>query len=83
MVFLRRTMMIGKAQDTGGHPLSGASGVRRFQIKPGDANMFAVVKLVRGKRKVLERAEKFFVAPSRSAGAKIGFGHKLRNSEMR
>src|SRR5689334_6460123 len=79
MIFLRRAMMIGETQDACGHAFGRTRRVRRFQIKPGDADMFAVMKLARRKRKILKRAEKVFIAPAGSAGATIVFAHKFGN----
>jgi len=38
--------------------------------------VFAVVKEIRGKRKVFECAKKIFVAPSGGAGVEFGFRHR-------
>ena len=77
VILLRRAMMVGEAANPAAHALGSAGSVGGLQVEPGDAEMFAVMKLVRWKRKILEGAQKIFIAPGRCAGAKIGVGHMI------
>jgi hypothetical protein len=44
MIFLGCTLMIREAADPRSHALGGAGRVGRFQVEPGDADMFPMVK---------------------------------------
>jgi hypothetical protein len=77
VILSRGSMMVGKTKNPGAHALGGSGSVGGFQVEPGDAKMLTVVKLVRGKREILEGAEKAFVVPHGSARTGIGVGHKV------
>src|SRR5205807_8142993 len=62
MVFPGRAMMIGKTANTSGHAFGSTRRIGRFQVEPGNADMFAMMKLVRRKRKIFKPAEKVFIA---------------------
>src|SRR5262249_1056316 len=68
-------MVVGEAPNARRHALGRTGGIRGPQIEPSHPDVLPVMKQFHWKRKVFESAQKIFVAPGTSAGAKIGFGH--------
>ena len=56
MVFLRRAMMIREPANALGHEFGGERCVGGFQVEPGDADVFPVMKKLGGKRQFFESA---------------------------